>query len=339
MRLKRIAIAGAGNMAGVRGRAFLETGRAEICAVAARRTETAGRCAEELGCDLAYDDFRRLSDSRPDAILIETPHKTQDEIAVWALESSFDLLIGGSLASSLGSADAIRELAARRGRVVEVGYQRRYDPAWEEIRRLVGDGTLGEPVMAASMALWNPPPGTWYCDQEASGGMPLTHLSYCYLNAIRWILGTPTVLSSMANQKLHRGAGEVAEETCGVLIQFEGGAFVSATGSYAGPEAMPSAEPCFICTEGGIQTGVQSKPGTVSMAVYRGGESQIRSFADQPSPFVRQAAAFLDSLETRQEGRNPPNDAVLDIRIATAIAASARENRIVSLQEFGTATG
>lgn len=339
MTLKRVAIVGAGNMARGRGQAFLDTGRAEICAVASRHEETARDCAVELGCDLYYNDYRRLSESKPDAILIEVPHKPQDEIALWALEAGFDLLIGGSLASCLESGRRIAETAARQNRVVEAGYQRRYDPAWEEIRRLVDQGALGEPVMAAFMGLWDADRELWYCDQEISGGMPLTHLSYCYLNAIRWILGTPTVLSSMANQKLHRGAGEVAEETCGVLIQFEGGAFVSATGSYAGPEAMPSAEPCFICTEGGIQTGVQSKPGTVSMAVYRGGESQIRSFADQPSPFVRQAAAFLDSLETRQEGRNPPNDAVLDIRIATAIAASARENRIVSLQEFGTATG
>ena len=43
--------------------------------------------------------------------------------------------------------------------------------------------------MAVTMALWNPDPDEWYYDQEASGGMPLTHMSYCYLNAVRWILG------------------------------------------------------------------------------------------------------------------------------------------------------
>lgn len=58
MATKRIAIAGAGRMARVRGQAFLQTGRAEICAVASRHIETARRCAEEPGCRLYYGDFR-----------------------------------------------------------------------------------------------------------------------------------------------------------------------------------------------------------------------------------------------------------------------------------------
>ena len=99
---------------------------------------------------------------------------------------------------------------------------------------------------------------------------------------------------------------------------------------------MPSAEPCFICTEGGIQTEVQETPGTISIAVSRGSQSEIRSFGDEPSPFARQAQAFLDSLETRQEGRNPPDDAAIDLRIAAAISISAREHRGISLKDSAT---
>lgn len=329
--MKRIAVAGAGNMARTRGRAFLETGGAEICAVAARHAETAQGCAIELGCDSYSDDFRRLADSQPDAILIEVPHKVQDEIALWALEAGFDLLIGGCLASSVGNGERILEQAARHGRVVEAGYQRRYDPAWEEMHRLVGEGTLGEPVMAVSMALWNADPSAWYYDQEASGGMPLTHMSYCYLNAVRWILGAPTRVSAMANQKVETGPERVLEETCGALIQIKGGPFISATASYAGPDGMGDAETRFICTDGGVETNAQETPDTVSITVYQGNESEIRSFDCEPSPFVRQAEAFLEAVETRGEGRNPPGDALLDIRIAEAISTSAREHRSISL--------
>ena len=333
MSVKRIAVAGAGSMARARGQAFLETGRAEICAVAARHTETAQLCATELGCDLYYDDFRRLEDSRPDAILLEVPHKVQDEIALWALEAGFDLLIGGTLASNLESGERILELATRHNRVVEAGFQRRYDPAWAEIHRLVNDGVLGEPVMVTSMALWNADPGKWYYDQEASGGMPLTHLSYCYLNAIRWILGRPTILSAMASQKVEKDPGRVLEENCAALIQFEGGAFVSATGSYTEPDGMGSAETRFICTDGGIQTNPEDTPGMVSITVYHNGESEVRSFKNEPSPFVRQAQTFLEAIETRKEGRNPPGDALLDIQIAAAISGSAREQRTISLAD------
>ena len=332
----RISIVGAGNMARVRGRAFLDTGRAEICGVAARRTETAERCAAELGCAVFGDDFRKLVQTRPDAVLIEVPHRVQDEATMWALDAGFDLLIGGCLASSRENGRRIVEEADRSGRIVEAGFQRRYDPAWEEIRRLVTGGELGPPVMAVTMALWNADPDAWYYEQQASGGMPLTHMSYCYLNAVRWILGRPTTVSALANRKRNTAPGHVTEETCGALIGFENGAFASATASYIGPEGMPDPQPRFVCAEGAIMPNADSPPGKDSITVFREGRSRAREFENEPSSTVRQAHAFLDAIENRREARNPPEDALLDVEIAEAISVSAREQRTVALAEIST---
>ena len=320
-------------MARARGQAFLDTGRAEICGVAARRAERAESCAAELGCDVYHDDYRRLAETAPDAILIEVPHRVQDEVSLWALDSGYDLLVGGSLAASVESGRRIVAAATRNRRVVEAGFQRRYDPAWEEIRRLVTGGELGPPVMAVTMALWNADPGAWYYDQDASGGMPLTHMSYCYLNAVRWILGRPTTVSALANRVRNTAPGHVAEETCGALIAFENGAFASATASYIGPQGMPDPQPRFICADGGVLPNADTPPGEDSITVFRGGRSEVRFFESEPSPFVRQASAFLDALENRREARNPPEDALLDVEIAAAVSVSARENRTVSLVE------
>ena len=322
-------------MARARGQAFLETGRAEICGVAARRAHRAARCAAELGCEVSWDDYRRLEETRPDAVLVEVPHRVQDEVSLWALDAGFDLLVGGCLASTTENGRRIAEMAARNHRLVEAGFQRRYDPVWEEIRRLVTDGELGAPVMAATMALWNPDPDGWYYDQEASGGMPLTHMSYCYLNAVRWILGRPTTVSALSNRVRNTAPGHVAEESCGALIGFENGAFASATASYVGPEGMPDPQPRFICAEGGVLTNADSPPGKDAITVFRGGRSEVRAFESEPSPFVRQADAFLDAMESRRGARNPPEDALLDVEIAEAVSISAREHRTVSLAEAG----
>ena len=63
MKKKRIAIAGAGSMARTRGRAFIATREAEICAVASRHVDTSRACAAELGYGLYVDEFRRLAES------------------------------------------------------------------------------------------------------------------------------------------------------------------------------------------------------------------------------------------------------------------------------------
>ena len=334
MSRKRIAIVGAGNMARVRGRAFLDTGRAEICAVASRRLDKAQQCAAELGCATYYDDYRLLREASPDAILIEVPHAPQDGIATWALEAGYDLLIGGSLASSLKAAEEIVTLAAGQKLIVEAGYQRRYDPSWSEARQLVQQGALGDPIMAVTMALWNPDPRSWYYDQQASGGMPLTHMSYAYMNAIRWIMGEPSTVFAMSNRMVETAPKRVSEETCSVLVGFENGSFVSATASYAGPDGMSSPEPRIVCANGGIQFIPDEAPGLVSMSVFLDRKSEVRSFEGEPSAFVLQAGGFLDALDSRQTALNPPEDAIKDVQIAEAISRSAREQRLVSLQKI-----
>lgn len=329
MAKKRIAVAGAGNMARVRGQAFIDTGRAEICAVASRRAESAQACAAELGCEVYFDDCRRLAESQPDALLIELPHRPQDEVSLWALQEGFDVLIGGCLASDLETGEQIVGLAADRDLVVEAGFQRRYDPAWEEIRRLVTSGELGAPVMAMCMALWHPEPSSWYCDQELSGGMPLTHMSYCYFNALRWILGEPVAVGAAANRKVGIAPGRVIEESCGALIHFADGAFLTATASYIGPQGMGDARTRLVCAAGGVLVDADE-----SLTVYHPDRSEQRTFAATPSSMVRQADAFLDALASRGTGRNPPADALVDLRIAAAIAVAAAQRRTVSLEEF-----
>ncbi len=189
MSRKRIAIIGAGNMAHTRGQAFLDTGQAEICAVASRRLDRAKECAADLGCTTYFDDYRSLGEASPDAILIEVPHAPQDDATIWALESGYDVLVGGTLASSVRAAEEIIKLAVDQKLIVEAGFQRRYDPSWAEAHHLVQQRLLGDPIMAVTSALWNPDPSRWYYDQRESGGMPLTHMSYVYMNAIRWIMG------------------------------------------------------------------------------------------------------------------------------------------------------
>jgi len=62
-------------------------------------------------------------------------------------------------------------------------------------------------------------------------------------------------------------------------------------------------------------------------------------YADEPSPLVRQAEAFLDAMESRAEARNPPGDALLDVRIAEAISVSARERRSILLDDGAAPAG
>ena len=169
--MKRIAVVGSGNMARARGLALAATGRATICGVASRHLEHARACASELGAPDAFDDFRRLEATRPDAILVETPHQVHDDVVPWALSAGYDLLLGGNLSTTVQAGERFAEFAARSGRVVECGYDRRYHPAWETAREVIQSGQLGRPIHAYAVSLWDADPRSWYYSQAASGGM------------------------------------------------------------------------------------------------------------------------------------------------------------------------
>jgi len=325
--MKRIAVVGAGMMARIRARAFLATERAQICAVASRHRRTARKLGSEVGCKLCFDDFRKLAEASPDAVLVEVPHEAQEEIVLWALGLKLPVLIGGCLASSSASAEKIIRRAREKKVVVEAGYSERYNRTWEVARKLVQEGRLGRIAAVRTIALWDGDPRSWYYSQKPSGGMPLTHMTYCFINAVRWVLGPPRLVSAFANRVRETAPGMVAEESCVANFVFGENILCNMAASYIKPAAMNAWSATFLGTEGAMEVFPEER----QLVIYRLAKVSRRDFRSAPDPFERQARVFLKALDGPNECRNKPEDSIADVRIAEAIVKSAREKRTVSL--------
>ncbi|HEY3288511.1 MAG TPA: Gfo/Idh/MocA family oxidoreductase, partial [Anaerolineae bacterium] len=142
----RMAVVGAGWMARVRVRALIATGQVELCGVAARHTETAQTMAREFSCEAGFDDYRQLVTTHPDFLLVEVPHQVQDDVVLWGLEQGLHVFIGGTMATTTRVSKQIQSLVEAKKRVVESGYEARYNPAWEGARDLIHSGALGRLV-------------------------------------------------------------------------------------------------------------------------------------------------------------------------------------------------
>ncbi len=328
--MKRMAIVGAGGMARMRARALLATGQVSICGVASRHLPSAQAFGAEIGCAACFDDYRQLIAVHPDAVLVEVPHQAQDEITGWALEERLHLLIGGVLATSTGHAQRILELSRRDGLVVEAGFEARYSAPWGAAKELLDSGQLGVPVAIRSLALWGGDPNTWYYRQHDSGGMPLTHMTYCFINPIRWLAGNPRAVSAFANRKLHTAPGLITEETCIANLLFDGDVLASLTAGFVKPGALPSWTATLIGTRAAVELCL-SENENGSLVFYQDARSECRKFESAGNPFELQAAAFLAALDGKNECRNTPADTIDDIRVAEAIVFSAKELRTVRL--------
>lgn len=328
--MKRIAIVGAGGMARTRARALLASGQVDICAVASRHLSTAQAFAAEIGCATCFDDYHQLITVEPDALLVEVPHGAQDEITCWALEQRLHLLIGGVLATNSENAQRILELSRRNRLIVEAGFQARYSAPWVATKAMLDSGQLGDLVAIRSIALWGGDPNTWYYRQRDSGGMPLTHMTYCFVNPIRWLAGNPRAVSAFANRKLHTTAELVTEETCVANLLFDGDVLGSLTAGFVKPADIPSWTVTLLGTRAAIEL-FPGENGVGHLRLYHAGQCECRQFESAGNPFELQATAFLASLDGGNECRNTPADTIDDIRIAEAIVASANQRRTIIL--------
>ncbi len=325
--MKRIGIVGAGRMAFARGKAFLDTGEAEIVAVASKNLEHARRLAQILGASHAFNDYRRIASLEPDALLIEVPHRVQTEIVKWGIEVAPGVLVGAVLAASSKDAEEIEKKAEEKGCLIEAGYASRYSALWEKTRDLIESEALGKPVMVQSLALYPASPSSWYYKEEESGGMPLTHMTYCFINPVRWILGSVVEVSALANRLLHTGRMFCEEEVCSATLRFQDGSLYSAVAGYIAPSGFPSQNVKFICTDGGLEI----FPSRHTLRVYSGREVEELEFSSQTSPFLRQAETFLKALDGKATCLNPPSDVKLDVITSEAIVKAARKHVVVKL--------
>ena len=84
-----------------------------------------------FGIPHAHQDWRAMLDAAPlDAVLVASPAATHVEVTVAALEQGLHVFCEKPLAITLADIDRIVAARDRAGRVVQVGYMKRHDPAF-----------------------------------------------------------------------------------------------------------------------------------------------------------------------------------------------------------------
>jgi predicted dehydrogenase len=161
--------------------------RARLVAVADVRSDAAQSVAQELDCDWHSDAHEMLA--RPDiqAVVIVTVASTHAALAVAAAEQGKDILVEKPLALSLEDARAAIDAADRAGVRLQVGFMRRYDPAYREAYDAIERGELGKPVLFTAISRDAQSPPRSYFAGGGAGGLFLDAGVHDFDNA-RWLM-------------------------------------------------------------------------------------------------------------------------------------------------------
>ena len=95
-----------------------------------------------------------LLDRKLDAVLIATPDSYHADLAVAALDRGLHVFSEKPLCYEVEDATRVAAARDRAGRVVQVGYMKRFDPSWRLLAELVGG--LGERLRLISVEVNDP---------------------------------------------------------------------------------------------------------------------------------------------------------------------------------------
>lgn len=139
----RVGVIGCGYWGPQLIRNFAQLTTGTLVAVADRIPERLDYVRNNHPGVVAVDDYRQLLDMDLEAVVIATPIDTHFAIAQEALQAGKDILVEKPLAMSVVDGMALIRLAEATSRIIMVGHTFLYNPAVQELRRIVRSGELG----------------------------------------------------------------------------------------------------------------------------------------------------------------------------------------------------
>ncbi len=152
MKKLRVGIIGQGRSGrDIHGRYLSSDRRFAIAAVAEPIAERRKRAAREFACDVYRDYTPLLKRTDLDLIVNASPSRFHVPITLELLEASFNVLCEKPLASRAKDVDRLIVASRKSRRVLAIYQQSRFAPYFEQIKKVLGSGVLGN-IVQISMA-------------------------------------------------------------------------------------------------------------------------------------------------------------------------------------------
>jgi predicted dehydrogenase len=220
----RLGLVGLGWWGGVLATAARDGGSAEVVACFARSAEAREAFASEHGCRAADSLEAMLDDAEVEGVLVATPHSTHAEMVEQAAAAGKHVFVEKPLALSVADARQAIEAADRSGVVLQVGHNRRRQPANRRIKEMLDAGELGTLIQLegfhSSPGAFKPGLPAWRKDPTEcpAGGMAACGVHT--VDTFRYLAGPAKRVAAITK----RVAGVTPlDEATSVLVEFESG--------------------------------------------------------------------------------------------------------------------
>jgi predicted dehydrogenase len=311
----RVGMIGTGGISHWHGRQLSELGEAQITAIADTSAANREKFANAFGLKEAkqYDDYRSmLEEADIDAVVICSPHTLHFRQATDVLESGRHVLIEKPMTCSSSEAEQLLKTAERSGKLLQVSYQRHFQPEFMYIRDTIQSGAIGRLTSVTASLYQDWKQGTtqsWRQNPELSGGGMLMDSGSHIVDMLLWTTGlTPAEVKP----QMHR-QGTPVEIDSFTSIRFEEGAIAGLN--------IVGYSPCWhetyvFCGEEG---GIFFDNGKITLRRRK----QENVVPELPKQTTNQDKSFIDAILGRHEVLVPGTFALKVVRLTEMIYEAA----------------
>ena len=301
---------------------------------------------EEFGITALYTDYNEmLAAEGLDAVSVTTWNSAHCAASIAALNAGVNVICEKPMAMNAAEAIKMESAAKKNGKLLQIGFVRRFGTDAEAALDFVGSGAAGDIYFAnVSYLRRNGCPGGWFGDVRYSGGGPLIDLGVHVMDLARYLAGRPKPVAAYG--VTYRNISAVddgtpkawvvdttgdfernVEDFATGFIRFDNGFVMHIAASFSLNIKQDCGDVEIFGTKAGIKLGAPSeyytsdgKNGVIT------GEKYDRP-SDFTSMFDYELAHFVGCVKNGTSCRAPAEDGVALMQMIDAIYESARTGR------------
>ncbi len=347
----KIGIIGTGNIARSHISSYLKNPNVELyafCDIHEGRLYDAGK---EFGIERLYTDLdEMLALPELDAVSVTTWNSEHAPCAIKALNAGKHVLCEKPMATTVEDAIAMKEAAERNGKLLMIGFVRRFGNDMRLVRDFIDEDYLGEIYYTkATYIRRNGNPMGWFGDKSRSGGGPLIDLGVHVIDFVRYALGNPKPISvygatfkklgartNIKTPKDYISLSATDKDICDVedlataMIRFDNGTVLQIEASFSLNTTSGKGDIELFGTKAGVKLDKTLVFATEVNDYLSNVEICENASFDFDASFKRETDHFVDCIMNGTKCQNPAEDGIEIMKILSAIYQSAEtEHEVV----------
>ena len=326
----KVGLLGAGRIAGVHATAITSNPGSTFVAVSDYIPQNAEKLAAQYGCDArSTEDI--IADPTIDAVLIATSTDTHSDLIEAATTAGKAVLCEKPVDLSLERARACQTIAAKNGKPVMIGFNRRFDPNFGALKASLDAGEIGKAELLSITSFDPAPPPVAYI--KVSGGIFRDMMIHDF-DMANFIMGAaPVSVSAVGSSIVDPDIGAAGDfDTAVVTLSYADGRFAVIKNSRRAVYGYD--QRVEILGSEGLLQAQNMLESTVVKSTTSGVISAKPTFffLERYMPaYAAEWAAFVDAMTTGAAMPVTLQDGVAALAMAEAAALSAKSGAPVAL--------